>query len=239
METNKRVFRKRLYQQVADDIEVAILNGSFPPDSKLPSEQQLANEYGVSRNVIREALKRLKERGLVSIKTGSGTFVSRPTTEPVSDALHRLLMYKNNSVSVAHFYEIRRMIEPKVARLAAERATGEDITSIQEAYDLMVENHHDRAAWTQADLGFHLAVADTTQNPLIQSILKPLNKPLMKVIEAGMMAEPSGVEAGLNAHLKIMNAIQDHDPAQAEQAMLEHLEDSEQRVSKLDLEFDR
>lgn len=238
MKANKRVFRKLLYQQVADDIESAILSGTYPHDSRLPSEQELANEYGVSRNVIREALKRLQERGLVSIKTGSGTYVSQPTTEPVSDALQRLLEYPNNSVSVAHFYEIRRMIEPEVAKLAAERASEEGVVSIREAYDLMVKNRDNRPAWTQADLGFHIAVAEATRNPLIKSILKPLNKPLMKVIEAGM-AEPSGVEAGLNAHLKIMNAIQDHDLARAEQAMLEHLEDSEQRVSKLDLEFDR
>ena len=64
MEKDKRVVRTRLYQQVADDIEEAILDGSYPPGSKLPSEQELADDYGVSRNVIREALKRLKERGL-------------------------------------------------------------------------------------------------------------------------------------------------------------------------------
>jgi GntR family transcriptional repressor for pyruvate dehydrogenase complex len=238
MDSNKRVFRKRLYQQVADDIETAILEGTYPPDSKLPSEQELANEYGVSRNVVREALKRLKERGLVSIRTGSGTYVSIPTTEPVSDALHRLLLYPNNAVSVAHFYEIRRMIEPQVARLAAERATDEDRAAIHQAFDLMVENRDNRTAWTQADLGFHIAIAEATKNPLIQSILNPLNKPLLKAIEAGL-AEPSGVEAGLRAHQNIMHAIDGHDPDEAERAMLEHLEDSEQRVAKLGLELDR
>lgn len=236
MKPNKKIFRKRLYQQVADDIEVAILNGTYPHDCKLPSEQDLAEEYGVSRNVIREALKRLNERGLVSIKTGSGTYVRQPTTKPVSDALHRLLVYSNNSVSVAHFYEIRRMIEPEVARLAALHATDEDLEAIRSAYDRMHRNRENREVWTQADLQFHLAIAGATKNPLIQSILNPLNEPLLKVIEAGL-EEPSGVEAGLRAHREIISAIEDHDPERAHQAMLDHLMDSEERVSLVGYEL--
>jgi GntR family transcriptional repressor for pyruvate dehydrogenase complex len=236
MKSNKKVFRKRLYQQVADDVEVAILNGTYPHDCKLPSEQELADEYGVSRNVIREALKRLNERGLVFIKTGSGTYVRQPSTKPVSDALHRLLIYSNNSVSIAHFYEIRRMIEPEVARLAALHATEDDLKAIQSAYDRMDKNRDNREAWTQADLQFHLAIAGATKNPLIQSILNPLNEPLLKVIEAGL-EEPSGVDAGLSAHREIISAIEDHDPERASQAMLDHLIDSEERVSLVGYEL--
>ncbi len=236
MEKNKRVVRTRLYQQVADDIEEAILDGSYPPGSKLPSEQELADDYGVSRNVIREALKRLQERGLVYIRTGSGTYISQPTTKPVSDALHRLLLYSNNSVSIAHFYEIRRMIEPVVARLAAERATEEDVAAMREACDLMDQNRQNPSEWTQADLQFHLAIAGATKNPLIQSILNPLNEPLLKVIEAGL-AEPSGVEAGLSAHHRIIASIEQHDPDLAAEEMLAHLLDSENRVSKLGIEL--
>ena len=233
--TTKRVTRKRLYQQVADDIEALILNGSFASGSKLPSEADLAAEYGVSRNVIRESFKRLAERGLVVIKTGSGSYVSQPTTKSVSEALHRLLVYTSNDVSIAHFYEIRRMIEPAVARLAAERAGEADIDCIQDAYEKMKTNRSNGSAWTAADLQFHLAVAGATQNPLIQSILNPLNEPLLKVIEAGL-SEPSGVEAGLSAHRDLLQAIKEHDPERAEQVMLDHLNDSEQRVEGLGYE---
>lgn len=236
MKASKRVFRKRLYQQVADDIEGAILSGTYPSDSKLPSEQELAKEYGVSRNVVREALKRLKERGLVFIRTGSGTYVSQPTTKPVSDGLHRLLVYSSNSISVAHFYEIRRMIEPDVASLAALHATPEDFEAIKAAYDRMQRNQENRQAWTEADLEFHLAIAGATKNPLIQSILNPLNEPLMKVIEAGL-EQPSGAEAGLRAHRRIMAAIEARQPDEARRAMLDHLEDSEQRVSEVGYEL--
>jgi GntR family transcriptional repressor for pyruvate dehydrogenase complex len=232
MTQTKRVTRKRLYQQVADDIERDILDGTFVPDSRLPSEQELADAYGVSRNVVREALKRLKEHGLVYIRTGSGTYISKPSTKPVSDALHRLLRRSDTTISIAHFYEIRRMLEPETARLAAERADKEDIKAIQVAYAAMEGSRDNREAWSQADLQFHFAVTTAAHNPLIQSVLNPLTEPLREVIGVGL-SEPSGAQAGLDAHRKILEAIQNHDPEVAYQSMLNHLLDSEKRLSKI------
>jgi DNA-binding FadR family transcriptional regulator len=226
----KRVTRKRLYQQIADDIERLILDGTYPASSRLPSEQEMADEYGVSRNVIREALKRLKERDLVYIRTGSGTYISKPSTKPVSDALHRLLKHSNTDISIAHFYEIRRMLEPESARLAAERAEPEDIKAIQDAFAAMERSRGNGKAWSEADLQFHIAVTTAAHNPLIQSVLNPLTEPLREVIEVGL-SEPSGAQAGLAAHKEILDAIQNHAPDLAYQAMLDHLLDSEKRLS--------
>lgn len=227
-----RVTRKRLYQQIADDIERLILDGTYTANSRLPSEQEMADEYGVSRNVVREALKRLKERDLVYIRTGSGTYISKPSTKPVSDALHRLIRHNNANITIAHFYEIRRMLEPESARLAAERAELEDIKVIQAAYDDMEKSRGDAMAWSQADLRFHLAVTTAAHNPLIQSILNPLTEPLREVIEVGL-SDPSGAQSGLAAHRKILDAIQNHDPNLAGIAMLDHLLDSEKRLSAI------
>jgi GntR family transcriptional repressor for pyruvate dehydrogenase complex len=228
----KRVNRKRLYQQVADDIERRILDGTLVPGSRLPSEQEMADEYGVSRNVIREALKRMKEHGLVYIRTGSGTYISKPSTKPVSDALHRLLRHSNTTISIAHFYEIRRMLEPESARLAAERAHQEDIEAIQAAYDLMERSRNNSDTWSRADLQFHLAVTTAAHNPLIESVVDPLTEPLRELIAVGLN-EPSGAQAGLEAHRSILEAIQNHNPQLAYQAMLDHLLDSEKRLSKI------
>jgi DNA-binding FadR family transcriptional regulator len=225
-----RVMRKRLYQQIADDIERLILDGTYIANSRLPSEQEMADKYGVSRNVVREALKRLKERDLVYIRTGSGTYIRKPSTKPVSDALHRLIRHSNADITIAHFYEIRRMLEPESARLAAKRAEQEDIEAIQAAYDDMEKSRGDGEAWSQADLQFHLAVTTAAHNPLIQSVLNPLTEPLREVIEVGL-SEPSGAQAGLAAHKRILDAIQNHDPDLACQAMLDHLLDSEKRLS--------
>lgn len=228
----KGVDRRRLYQQIADDIERLILEGTFPPEGRLPSEQELADRYGVSRNVIREALKSLKELGLVVIRTGSGTYVRRPTMKPVAEALNRFVRHSLPDFSLAHFYEIRRMIEPDSASLAAKRASEEDLCAIQAALQEMESHRDDLQAWSGADLEFHRAIAGATHNPLVRSIIDALIDPLRIVIAAGY-ADPHGTQAGLEAHTRITTAIQNHDSPAAHQAMLEHLNDSEQRLSKI------
>ena len=227
----RSVDRRRLYQQIADDLERLILEGAFPPESRLPSEQDLAERYSVSRNVIRESLKSLKEKGLVSIRTGSGTFVRRPTVKPISEALHRFVRHSIDDFSTAHFYEIRRMIEPENASLAALRATEADIAAILTPLLVMEQHQTESEAWSQADLEFHRAIAAATQNPLVLSIIDALIDPLLKVISAGH-AEPRGTQAGLEAHRSILSAIQARDPVLANKAMLEHLNDSEQRLTR-------
>lgn len=223
------VYRRRLYQQIADDIERLILDGTFPPESRLPSEQDLADQYGVSRNVIREALKSLKENGLVSIRTGSGTYVRRPTTEPVSEALNRFVRHSMDEFSLAHFYEIRRMVEPESASLAAQRATSEELAAIRQQLKAMEEHRDDSQAWSQADLDFHRAVTAATHNPLLCSILNALIEPLRQVISAGH-ADPLGPQAGLQAHRRILESIETNNSEEAHQAMMEHLLDSERRL---------
>jgi GntR family transcriptional repressor for pyruvate dehydrogenase complex len=232
MAAEDKISRRRLYQQVADDIEGQIFRGEYKPDERLPSEQLLADEYGVSRNVIREALKRLKEHGLIYIRTGSGAYIDQPSTKPVADALNRFISYQMVDISLSDFYEIRRMIEPESARIAANRATEEDIQAIWKAYSYMQENQQDRELWSAADLQFHVAIAEATHNPLVKSILNPLTEPLTKVIAAGLY-EPSGAQAGLDAHRKIIEAIENHNADAAYAAMLEHLVDSEERLSKI------
>lgn len=232
MTLNYCVDRRRLYQQIADDIESQILDGTLPADTRLPGEHVLAEKYGVSRNVVREALKRLKEHGLVVIRTGSGTYVSLPTTKPISQALRRLLLHNLDNFSVSHFYEVRRMLEPQCASMAADRATPEDFENIVAALYQMEANQDDSAAWSDADLDFHLAVAKTAHNPLVLSILEPLTDSLRKVIAAGHM-DPQGVQAGLEAHHSIVNAIREKNSEAAQKSMLEHLMDSQERVNKL------
>lgn len=230
--SNHRVDRRRLYQQIADDIERQILEGILPVSTKLPGEYELAEQYGVSRNVIREALKRLKEHGLVTIRTGSGTYVSLPTMKPISQALERLLLHNFNEFSVNQFYEVRRMLEPECARLAAERGTSVDIEKIIFAYEKMEANQADGIIWSNADLDFHLAIAESAHNSLVITILKPLTDSFRKVIAAGY-TDPVGVIAGLKAHRQILHSIENKKPADAKKSMLDHLFDSEKRINKL------
>lgn len=124
------------------------------------------------------------------------------------------------------------MVEPVSAALAAQRATGEDLAAILASLQNMEEHQEESEAWSQADLEFHRAIAAATHNPLVLSIIDALIDPLLKVIAAGH-TQPSGTRLGLEAHRLITAAIQAGDPERASQAMLEHLLDSEQRISRL------
>lgn len=226
------ISRRRLYQQIADEIEHAILSGVLAPGTRLPSEHELAEQYGVSRNVVREALKRLKEHGLILIRTGSGAFVSTPTAQPVTDALQRLIRHSASDVAVSHLYEVRRFLEPHGALLAAQRGDSRAHASIEAAFSSMQDHRSNPAAWTNADLEFHLAVASGSGNPLFRSILNPLTDSLRTVIQAGY-GDHRNVTAGLEAHARILGAILQRDGPAAYQAMLDHLLDSEARLARL------
>ncbi len=227
------VDRRRLYQQIADDIEHAILNGTLAPGTRLPGEHELAEQYSVSRNVIREAMKRLKEHGLIHIRTGSGAFISTPTVQPVTDALQRLIRHSASDVTVPHLYEVRRFLEPQGARLAAQRGTDAALAAIEDALAAMRAHSDDPAAWTSSDLAFHLAVASAGGNPLMRSILDPLTDSLRTVIQAGY-TDRRNVAAGLEAHTRILDAIVHRDGPRAYEAMLDHLLDSEARLVRLE-----
>lgn len=230
----RQVNRRRLYQQVADDLERLILNGTYALDSRLPSEQELADSYHVSRNVIREALKTLKELGLVSIHTGSGTYVRRPTVKPVSEAIHRFIRHSASAISFTQLFEARRIIEPDIAHLAAQRASDEDLQKIHTALQAMELCGPDPRLTSQADVDFHLSVAAATHNPLAASLLDSLIAPMHDMLVASYTAQPFHEETG-QPHRRIYGALCAHDAEQARAEMLDHLLKGEQELLELGL----
>ncbi len=224
------IIRRRLYQQVAEDIERQILSGTFPAESRLPSEQDLAQSYGVSRNVVREALKSLKEYGLVSIRTGSGTYVRPPSPQPVAEALQRFIRHNPSSITIAQLYDVRRMVEPECARLAAERATDAEVAAIALAQRALEANRADAGQTSRADLDFHLAIAAATHNPLVTSLLNPIIVPLQRLflVAHGI---PYRLDIALRGHTAILSAIQLRAPQRAFDAMVSHLENGRPRFS--------
>lgn len=231
----RQVYRRRLYQQVAEDIERLILEGSYLPETRLPAEQELANTYGVSRNVVREALKSLKENGLVLIRTGSGSFVRRPTAKPISEAVHRFIRHGANGISFLQLFEARRIIEPDFAHLAAQRATDDDLKKIHTALTAMEKSRRDPKLTSQADVDFHLSIAAAAHNPLVASLLDSLIAPLHNVLTTSYAAQPFEIESGIADHRRIFAALRDHDPDLARREMLDHLLRGERELVELGL----
>jgi DNA-binding FadR family transcriptional regulator len=229
MTTFRKLQRKPLPEVVAGEIEEAIILGTFVVGSQLPSEQQLADQFGVSRNVVREAFKFLKERGLIEIMNGSGAYVKRPSHAPTSDALGRYIRLLGAHEAVTDLYEARRILEGWNARLAAERADSHDLDYLSACLQRMKEHAGSIEKWSEADLDFHLGVAKATHNAFLRLLLEPLVDQLRGVIAEGYMV-PGAVERGLEAHQNLYDLIKNRNVEGAYIAIIEHLSDSEKCI---------
>jgi GntR family transcriptional regulator, transcriptional repressor for pyruvate dehydrogenase complex len=232
MKTFKKVERKRLPELVASEIEEAIIDGTFAIASQLPSEQNLADQFGVSRNVVREAFKFLQERGLIEILNGSGAYVCQPSSEATSNALGRYIRLLGAGASIAALYEARRTLEGANVRFAAQRADDEDLATLGGCIKRMEEHAGSIEKWSEADLDFHLAIAKATHNPFLRLLLEPLVDQLREVIAEGYRV-PGAVERGLQAHIRLFRCIKARDSEGAHQAIMEHLNDSEARLQRV------
>lgn len=229
MKTFTKVQRSRLSEVIANEIEETILTGVFTIGSRLPSEQELADQFEVSRNVVREGLKILQERGLIETVTGSGAFVAQPNGSATSSALGRYLRLIGAFSSIRGLYEARRILESWNARLAAERAQTSDLEMLAACLERMRRHSGAVAQWVEADLEFHLTLARATGNPFLRVLLEPLVDNLREVILEGFLV-PGAVETGLRAHETLLSYIQQGDAEGAATTMIEHLRDSEARV---------
>lgn len=217
-----------LYEQIADQLERAILAHESFIDEKLPSEQTLAERFGVSRTVIREALKLLKERDLVDMRMGEGAFVIRPEPSSVTNVMNRLIQI--DRIDDMQVHEARMAVEMASSRLAAQNALPEDIDRLQRILDDMVKEKDNLPKRIQLDADFHIAIAASSKNRIMEIFVSVMNSLIADFIAKGIQ-KPGSNEDGLIRHAAILQAIASHDPEQAEKAMAEHLQ-----VSKCNVE---
>ena len=160
----------RLYEQVVEHIENLIVNGDLQSGDRLPAERELTERFGVSRTVIREAVKSLQEKGLVEIRPGVGTFVHNGMSEIMRQSFGRMVMIDQEH-GLVNLMQVREILEPEIAGIAAVKRTEDDIEAMQETIDRMDESLHDVEVFITADHEFHLALARATQNELIVNLI--------------------------------------------------------------------
>jgi GntR family transcriptional repressor for pyruvate dehydrogenase complex len=221
--------RDRLYTQVADQIEQLITDESLRPGDKLPGEREMADRMGVSRTVVREAIRVLGDRGLIVVKTGCGTYVQKPSGQAAAASIERYLKLQQTGEPFAHIHEVRRMIEVETAGLAAERATDDDIARLQSTIEGMAASRSDLDEYIKQDHAFHEKLAKATHNGLFNVLLGPISDLLHQVIVVSVQA-PGALDAGLAHHRNILAQVQRHAPEAARQAMREHLAEARNLV---------
>ena len=226
-----RISRRSVSSEVVDHLEQRVLNGDIPEGNRLPSEKDLGVSFGVSRNVIREALKTLEERGLVRIENGKGAYVTTPSEERVRAAIARYVQSRLTTDTVYEFYQFREVLEGAAARIAAGRAAEHDLQALTAALATMAANEGDVERWMEGDLAFHRALSSATHNPFFMIVLEPVIDRLREAIKVSFDSE--GARTGLACHAAILNRIRAQDQAGAEQAMLATLHDSAGRVMRV------
>lgn len=226
----KVIQTSRLYEQIVQQIEESILKGELSEGSQLPAERDLAKQFGVSRTAVREAIKALQEKGLVDAFPGRGTFVTNGTSNSMRRSLDRIIK-SGEPDGLAYLVEVREILEPEIAALAAVRATDQDLAAMQESLDVMESARQDSDAFIEADLDFHLALAEAAANPIVLSLIDSIVG-LLREQRLRIFRIPGGPECGQHHHKRILEAIQQHDPQEARAAMQAHLSQVREDSSK-------
>jgi GntR family transcriptional repressor for pyruvate dehydrogenase complex len=217
----KIVRSSRLYEQIVQQVEESIHKGAMKPGDQLPPERELAQQFGVSRTAVREAVKALREKGLVEAYPGRGTFITEESPYSMKQSLDRMLKVGQAEGS-GFLAEVREILEPEIAAMAATRADAEDLACMREQVVLMDQARKDPEAFIEGDLDFHLALAEAAANPLILSLIDSIVG-LLREQRMGIFQVEGGPERGQYHHKKILEAIEHRDSAGAREAMKAHL----------------
>lgn len=218
----RAVRTSRLYEQIVEQVEQSILKGQLKPGDQLPAERDLAQSFGVSRTAVREAVKTLREKGLVEAYTGRGTFVTNGTSNAIRQSLDLMFRVSQQEGSI-HLAELRQVLEPEIAALAASRIEDQLLATMREAVTAMDRSLQDPDSYIEADLDFHLAMAEAVGNPLILSLLDSIVG-LLREQRSRIFSVDGGPERGQFHHKRILQAIERRDPDSARDAMRAHLE---------------
>ncbi len=218
----KAVRTSRLYEQIVQQIEESILKGALKPGDQLPAERELAQRFGVSRTAVREAVKALREKGLVEAFTGRGTFITDGTSQAIRQSLDLIakIGQPDGSTDLA---EVRAMLEPEIAALAATRAEEQHLATMREAIAVMDRSRQDPDAFIEADLDFHLSLAEAAANPLILSLIDSIVG-LLREQRLRIFNVDGGPERGQFHHKRILEAIEQRDAEKARATMRAHLQ---------------
>jgi GntR family transcriptional regulator, transcriptional repressor for pyruvate dehydrogenase complex len=209
----------RLSDKVAELMRETIIGHQLTPGTPLPSERELGEQFGVSRTVIREAVRALAAKGIVEVRTGSGL---RVASVDEATALESLTWYiRGGQFVYSKVHEVRSAIEVEMAGLAAERRTDDQLRGLLDAHKRFQQALDDVEEATLADLDFHALIGRATQNDLFPALLASIGEALIEV-RRETLAGGSGKKT-VAAHAKILAAIRRGDAEAAREAMREHL----------------
>jgi len=217
----------RIYQDVVEQIQRAILDGRFKPGDKLPPQRTLMEMFATSRASIREALRVLEQKGLIAVKLGvnGGAVVQTADTAPVADVL--TLLMQRQQVSVDHLAEFRLSVEGDVAALAAERAGAADISRLREMLQQAASHLKawpaQRPEFMQMDIRLHVALAEIAGNPVFVAVLRMVHETLLGLYERFMVHRREILEENYRDLCALVEAVADGKGGEARRLARRHV----------------
>lgn len=210
-----------LYERIANLMEDDIVSGAFP-NQKLPSEQALAERYAASRTVIREALKILGERHLVTTLVGSGAYITKPSAYDLSVVVNRLI--NAYGINYLDAFDVLIVLETAAAGKAAQNATEEELDELERALEGLCDPALPIEERVQRDFGFHLLIAKLSHNDMLAILTEAVSNILSDIISVGIVSSCNDEDRirDIN-HYRIVEALRSRDPMMAQNAMGYHL----------------
>jgi GntR family transcriptional repressor for pyruvate dehydrogenase complex len=230
VQTFAPVERRKVYELVADQLVSQIGEQHLRPGDPLPPERELMQRYQVGRSSVREALRMLESRGLIEV-VGNGSFAVSGYANPLNNSLQLLLSL--DQASMHDIYELRRIVECEAAALAADRRGDAHLLRMDEAIEDMEEGLRTDGGdrYVDADLSFHLAIADATANGVIVQAMRAVRDVIRRAL-IEIFPIPGAPARSLQQHRTIRAAIADRDADGAREAMRGHLISVESKVSR-------
>jgi DNA-binding FadR family transcriptional regulator len=230
-ETLAPVQALRLHEQVVRALVRQIVSGAHPPGTALTTEPELVNRFGVSRTVVREAVRVLAAKGLVAVRHGSGMWVAPPDRWDQLDPQIILEQVRagGDGLLLDEMIEMRRLLEMEIAALAAARRTPSDLDALQATLRGMGAARVDPEAYTRLDVAFHDTILAAARNRLLREALRSVAG-LLRAGRRIAVYRPSVIERSLPSHEAIYAAVAAADPAAAREAMRRHIAEFEQDI---------
>ncbi len=212
-------FDKRLLgEQIEDELLNFIRQERLEVGQKIPNEFELAEKFGVGRSTIREAVKGLAIKGILEVKRGSGTYIT--ATRSIEDDPLRLSKLQDKYKLALELFDVRLLLEPEIAALAAEYATQEEMEQLKMLCDQVEDLYLSGQNHIPKDIEFHTCIARCSKNRVIETLIPIINTAVMTFAN---LTHRTLMQETIETHRAVVNCILDHDPVGAKCAMVMHL----------------
>jgi DNA-binding FadR family transcriptional regulator len=221
----KKAKQSRVFQDVVEQIQDAIISGKLEPGTKLPAERELKDMFNTSRGTLREALRVLEQKGLIEIKLGvsGGAIVKQIDAEPIVESL--ALLVRSGGISLEHLAEFRIKIEGSLMELAASRATKDDINVLQALYDKAkaYADKDDIVNFLKTDEKIHGVIGTMSRNPVFQFVQQSIHDNIHQYYEEYFPMNKESVKENLEDLEKIIQAMKVNDADTACAIIVDHV----------------